>query len=83
MVALYDSILLDLSQDFDRVDHSLLIYKLMSRNVSGFIIIRMVQTWYTICPLLSSGEIVSQHLLLLEMVSVREEVYLRICLMFS
>ena len=36
---------LDLSKAFDRVDHSLLITKLMSRQVPS-IIIRILQTWY-------------------------------------
>ena len=36
---------LNLSKAFDRVDHSLLITKLMSRKVPS-IIIRMLQTWY-------------------------------------
>ena len=36
---------LDLSKAFDRVDHSLLITKLMSRQVPS-IIIQILQTWY-------------------------------------
>ena len=36
---------LDLSKDFDKVDHNLLITKLMSRKVPS-IIIRILQTWY-------------------------------------
>lgn len=37
---------LDLSKAFDRVDHTLLFKKLLSRNVPA-IIIRILQTWYT------------------------------------
>ena len=73
---------LDLSKAFDRVDFSLLITKLMSRKFQA-LSFEYFKLGMLLSLLLSSGEIVGLHLLLLQMESVRVEFYLHTCSMFS